>query len=116
MTGYMTLWLKSMPTKYSVERINILPTFVYLASAFSSWMGASLAGTIPVWKLWTICEILALFGMIVLTIWDVPDGLKFAAFYIGGGLGMGAFSPVMYSWLNSVLRGDPELRATGEAI
>lgn len=111
----MSLWLKSMPDKYTVERINILPTFVNLCSAFASFIGASLAGTISVKFLFHYCEVLTLFGLIVLTIWNVPDALKFVAFYVGGGLGMGAWSPVMYSWLNTVLRRDPELRAAGES-
>lgn len=42
-----------------------------------------------------------LFAVIVLTIWNVPDGLKFCAFYFGGFSGMA--SPILYSFVNSRL-------------
>ncbi|KXH25320.1 major facilitator superfamily transporter [Colletotrichum nymphaeae SA-01] len=43
-----------------------------------------------------------LFSCIVLSIWNVPDILKFLAFYFGGFSGMA--SPILYSWLNSTLK------------
>lgn len=40
--------------------------------------------------------------MINLAIWNVPDGLKFCAFYFGGFSGMA--SPILYSFVNSQLK------------
>lgn len=40
--------------------------------------------------------------MICLSVWDIPKGLKFASFYLGGVTGMA--SPILYSWINSTLR------------
>ena len=42
-----------------------------------------------------------LFAVIVLSIWNVPDGLKFCAFYFGGFSGMA--SPILYSFVNTRL-------------
>lgn len=69
---------------------------------------------------------------IILTVWFVPSGLKFLAFYLGGFLGMVSYvflppelgfhettdasrlsfvRPVLFSWLNTVACEDPEGRA-----
>jgi ACS family pantothenate transporter-like MFS transporter len=50
--SYMSLWLKSDP-KYSIQLVNILPTFINLISALSSWLGTTLAVTVSVRGLWT---------------------------------------------------------------
>lgn len=39
------------------------------------------------------------FALIILSIWFVPDGLKFLAFYLGGFSGMS--SPILYSFVNT---------------
>lgn len=43
-----------------------------------------------------------LFAVIVLSVWHVPDGLKFCAFYFGGFSGMA--SPILYSFVNTRLK------------
>lgn len=91
-----------------MEKINTLPTFVNLIAAFSSWFGTTLAGSVSVWKLFTFPQVCMAFSLIILTIWTVPSGLTFAAFYFGGFSGM--TSPILYSWINTVMRGDPESR------
>jgi hypothetical protein len=50
-TGYMALWLRS--TGYSIELVNILPTFIDLLRALSSWLGTTLAGCLSLRGLWT---------------------------------------------------------------
>lgn len=99
-TGYMALWLRS--STYSIELVNILPTFIDLIRALSSWLGTTLAGCLSLRGLWTFQASLVMFAIIVLTIWDVPDILKFIAFYCGGFSGMA--SPILYSWVNSTLK------------
>ncbi|KAK4689630.1 MFS transporter, ACS family, pantothenate transporter, partial [Tremellales sp. Uapishka_1] len=108
-TGYMTLWLKAakLPNgkaKYSVELINILPTFLNLVQAFSSWLGTTLAGVISIRIMWSFPNFWILFSTIVLTVWFVPDGLKFMAFYVSGFSAMS--SPILYSWINATLVND----------
>lgn len=47
----MTLWLKA--EKWPVTLINILPTFINLLQALSSWLGTTLAATVSLRGLWT---------------------------------------------------------------
>jgi len=120
-TGYMSLWLKAEKVysvelkksvaKYSVGQINVYPTFVNLIAALSSWVGTTLAGggILKAWHLFSFAQASMLFAAIVLTVWNVPDALKFVAFYAGGFSGM--TSPILYSWVNTALRGDAEERA-----
>ncbi|KAJ9110729.1 hypothetical protein QFC20_002770 [Naganishia adeliensis] len=111
-TGYMALWLKSEPAKWSIPQIDTLPTMINLIQAFSSWFGTSLAGTLSIWKMFSIPQACMVFSLIVLTVWNVPQGWKFAAFYVGGV--SGATSPILYSWLNTQMRDAPESRAFSE--
>ena len=96
----MSLWLDK--AGYSVEMKNILPTFIDLLRALSSWLGTTLAGCLSLRGLWTFQFSFCIFAIIVLTVWNVPDILKFVAFYFGGFSGMA--SPILYSWLNSTLQ------------
>lgn len=95
----MALWLRS--TGYSIELVNILPTFIDLLRALSSWLGTTLAGCLSLRGLWTFQASFVFFAVIVLSIWNVPDILKFIAFYFGGFSGMA--SPILYSWVNRTL-------------
>lgn len=95
----MALWLRS--AGYSIELVNILPTFIDLLRALSSWLGTTLAGCLSLRGLWTFQASFVFFAIIVLAIWDVPDILKFIAFYFGGFSGMA--SPILYSWVNRTL-------------
>jgi ACS family pantothenate transporter-like MFS transporter len=115
--GYMSLWLKARGD-LSVELINILPTFVNLIQAFSSWLGTTLAASVSLRALWTFhgvshsirisltkalmyCQFWCLVATIILSVWYVPDGVKFFAFYLGGISGMG--SPILVSLRASTL-------------
>ncbi|KAK1574247.1 major facilitator superfamily transporter [Colletotrichum navitas] len=99
-TGYMALWLRA--SDYSIELVNILPTFIDLLRALSSWLGTTLAGCLSLRGIWSFQASFVLFACIVLSVWNVPDVLKFCAFYFGGFSGMA--SPILYSWLNSTLK------------
>lgn len=96
----MQLWLDD--TNYSVELVNILPTFIDLIRALSSWLGTTLAGCLSLRGLWSFQFSLVMFAIIVLNIWHVPDTLKFVAYYFGGFSGMA--SPILYSWVNFTLK------------
>ncbi|ODN83497.1 hypothetical protein L202_01631 [Cryptococcus amylolentus CBS 6039] len=106
-TGYMSLWLKR-DTNYSVELINILPTFLYLIQAIASWVGTTLAGALSTRVLWTFQAFAIIFPTILLCIWNIPNGLKFFAFYFSGFHYMA--SPIFYSWINDTLRSSPAER------
>lgn len=99
-TGYMGLWLKA--ENYSVSLRNILPTFIDLLRALSSWLGTTLAGVISVRALFTFQASFVFTACIILSVWYVPGGLKFFAFYAGGFSGMA--SPILYSFVNTQLK------------
>lgn len=96
----MALWLREsgQPT----HLVNILPTFTDLIRALSSWLGTTLAGCLSLRLIWTGQSSLVLFAIICLAIWEIPNGLKFVAFYFGGFSGMA--SPILYSWVNTTLK------------
>lgn len=96
----MALWLRA--SNYSIELVNILPTFIDLLRALSSWLGTTLAGCLSLRGLWTFQASLVFFAIILLAVWNVPDALKFLAFYLGGFSGMA--SPILYSWVNYTLK------------
>jgi ACS family pantothenate transporter-like MFS transporter len=50
-----------------------------------------------------------IFCYIVFTVWNVPHGLKMAAYILSGAYG--CFSPMLAGWANSVCGGDQQLRA-----
>ncbi|KAM0751301.1 MFS general substrate transporter [Meredithblackwellia eburnea MCA 4105] len=113
-TGYMSLWLKAETRKLILMIFvlpSVYPTFVNLISALSSWIGTTLAGggILKASHVYSFAQFWVLFAVIVLTVWNVPDALKFFAFYVGGFSGM--TSPILYSWVNTVLRRDAEERA-----
>ena len=43
-------------------------------------------------------QVVTTFAMICLSVWDIPKGLKFASFYLGGVTGMA--SPILVSVLS----------------
>lgn len=115
-TTYMALWLRA--EKYPIEMVNVLPTFIDLIRAFSSWLGTTLAGTLSLRGLWTFqfvrsclcfCRISCVerlltnkihkmqttmfFACLMLSIWNIPNALKFVAFYLSGFSGMA--SPIL---------------------
>ncbi|KAI5478899.1 MFS general substrate transporter [Pseudohyphozyma bogoriensis] len=109
-TTNFSLWLKSEKT-YSVELINILPTFYSVIGVFTCFFGTVLAGNniLKPWLVFFVTQGILIFSLILLTVWYIPAGLKLFAFYLGGFCG--PTSPILYSWVNITLRNDPELRS-----
>jgi uncharacterized membrane protein len=73
-TVFMTLWLKA--SGYSVTQINQLPTGVNGVQIISSLVGTALAAVYPAYTIVTATTVFALFGTIVMTIWNVPTAVK----------------------------------------
>lgn len=91
-----SLWLKAK--HYSVELINIIPT---TQSAFQLVMTIFLAIFSDYWRnrpiIMSIATFFGLFYSIVLTIWDVPVGLKWFAFIFLYRAAV-PFGPLAMSW------------------
>ncbi|KAI0001246.1 MFS general substrate transporter [Xylariaceae sp. FL0662B] len=105
--SYMNLWLKE--EGYSVVQINQLPTITYAVNIVASWLGTTLAAIYPSWTIYTGATICIVFSSVCMIVWTIPTALKFVAWYF---LGMsGCLSPILYSTVNTVVKGDSEERA-----
>ncbi|PWN27017.1 MFS general substrate transporter [Jaminaea rosea] len=107
--GLFALWLQA--ERYPVRDRNYWPLALQ-AVAISSTIIAAAVTDLPSIPRWTVNPVMAvslIFTSIVLLIWTVPFGLKFAAFTIGG---MGyAGQATNFSWANIVCAGDEQERA-----
>ncbi|OIW27124.1 MFS general substrate transporter [Coniochaeta ligniaria NRRL 30616] len=106
-SGYMNLWLKA--EGYSVTQINQLPTVVSAITIVASWLGTTLAAIYPTWIIYTIVEALLMFSTLCMIVWNIPKPLKFVAWYLFGFAG--CTSPILYSTVNTIVKGDSEERA-----
>lgn len=106
--GYL-LWLKSLK-RYSNARVNelgaiapALGIFYTLAICFASdlWLG-------PAWAI-TVSHIWNALGLIILTVWNVPENALWFAFMTT--YSAVAMSSVLYGWINSQLSYSPAERA-----
>ncbi|KAF2804731.1 MFS general substrate transporter [Mytilinidion resinicola] len=108
-TGGYLLWLKSLK-RYSKSRLNELGTaspglgiFYTLLVCFSSDL---LLG--PAWAI-TLAHTWNIIGLVILTIWDVPEPAKWFAFMTT--YSAVAMSSVLYGWINSQLKYSPAERS-----
>ena len=108
-TGGYLLWLKSLK-RYSPGRLNQLGSispalgiFYVLFICFSSDL---LWG--PAWAI-TVAHVWNSIGLIILTIWNVPESAKWFAFFTT--YSAVAMSSVLYGWVNTQLRYSPAERA-----
>lgn len=106
-SAYMNLWLKSK--HYSISQVNTYPTGVNAVTAVSSWLGTTLAAIYPSWAIYSVSMVSVLFSCICMTVWTIPNGLMFFAWYL---LGLsGCASPILYSTVNTIIKADAEERA-----
>lgn len=108
-TAAMLLWLKSL-NRYSIPEMNqyntippALGIFYVLFVNFSADLGFGRAKAI------TLASLLNISGLLILTIWNVPESAKWYAFATK--YSSVAVSSTLYGWANSVLRFDIEERA-----
>ena len=110
-TGTFLLWIKSIaPGRYSTAKINELGTIApalgigyTLFACFASDMFLGPARAI------TMCSVFNAVGLLILTIWTVPEGalwFGFATMYWSN-----ALSSVFHGWVNNLLRDSPEERS-----
>ncbi|CAO2647100.1 Nn.00g080220.m01.CDS01 [Neocucurbitaria sp. VM-36] len=108
-TGGYLLWLKSLK-RYSAAHLNRLGAispaigiFYTLAVCFSSDLVLGPAWAITVAHIWNII------GLIILTIWTVPESALWFAFMTT--YSAVAMSSVLYGWINSQLSYSPAERS-----
>ncbi|KAL4867469.1 hypothetical protein BDV12DRAFT_186644 [Aspergillus spectabilis] len=104
------LWLDSQHEKYSVSLVNNMGTITNAAATagalimcfYSDIHGSRIEPII-------FSGVLCVFANLVLSIWNIPDGLRFFA-YISVGWSYGT-NPVLITWTAEGLAGDLEVRA-----
>ncbi|KXJ89591.1 major facilitator superfamily transporter [Microdochium bolleyi] len=107
--GTFLLWIKSLG-RYSSSRVNelgtIAPALGILYTIFVCFASDLLIG--PAWAI-TLSSAWNALGLLILTIWTVPEpALWFAFSTIYASV---ALSSVFHGWVNNLLRASPEERA-----
>ncbi|KAK9385703.1 major facilitator superfamily domain-containing protein [Lipomyces mesembrius] len=110
-----TLWLASMPSKYSVPMINNLSTIANAGTIVSTMVGGFYSDWRQnKWETMLYGGILILVCNTVLLVWKVSDGAKFFAF-IGIGVANGPTNLIV-PWLAEYMSHDLEARSASIAI
>jgi ACS family pantothenate transporter-like MFS transporter len=104
------LYLKANADRYTISQINNIPTVQSALSIVAALGGCYWADATG--KRWApslvICGLMSI-GSICMAVWNIPEGLKFFAFFIAG-LG-GALNPLFMSWASEVTFKSAEERA-----
>lgn len=108
-SGAFLLWIKSLG-KYTKAHINELgtmaPALGIFYTLFACFMSDLLIG--PAWAI-TMASSWNALGLLILTIWNVPESAKWFAFCTA--YSANALSSVFYGWVNNLLKDSPEERS-----
>ncbi|CCH45531.1 putative transporter SEO1 [Wickerhamomyces ciferrii] len=112
-TSYFALYLKSLK-KYSVQQINLIPTAAYafqfivmfLTSAISDYTGNRVS-------MITLCGSIGFVSCLLLSIWDIPFGLKIFAYFLGYG---SSSQSIFTSWFTETFYDEPLLKTINIAL
>ncbi|WVQ82693.1 hypothetical protein IAT38_004825 [Cryptococcus sp. DSM 104549] len=106
--GYIAIWLKSTK-KYSVARINLIPTILNVIQIVGIVFWGFLADyTQKRYHTIAAATLLAIFPTAVLAAWPKSDHLILAAFLITG---LQYVTAVYFSWFQEICQADPMERA-----
>ncbi|KAH8693569.1 major facilitator superfamily domain-containing protein [Talaromyces proteolyticus] len=106
--SYMNLWLKSLDI-YSVSKINVIPSGGYAIEIVTALIFAVASDALGVrWPVIMVGATFGLVGGILLSVWDIPFGAKYFAWYL-------TFVPVgtgalLFAWGNEVCGDSAEER------
>ncbi|KAK8129062.1 major facilitator superfamily transporter [Apiospora sp. TS-2023a] len=104
----MALWLKT--TGHSVSQINIIPTASYAIQLVLTVLFAIVSDAIRHRaRIMSIPTLLGFFAALVLSIWNIPDALKWFAFLLQRA--SVPYGPLSMSWANEICGRDAEERA-----
>lgn len=107
-SSYFNLWLKSLGV-YSVEQLNIIPTYGYALGFVSGFVFANLSDrTRARWPWLFLATLFRFVGSLLLAIWNLPTGVLFFA-----NMCSYAGEPVwslLITWASEEFKDDAELR------
>ncbi|KAK9385552.1 major facilitator superfamily domain-containing protein [Lipomyces mesembrius] len=105
--SYFNLWLQSLH-KYSVQQINLIPTAGYGMAIFTCYLSANISDRMGLrWPMLLVAVFFNFFGNLLLAIWDIPFGLKYAAFFFPE-IGYPVWALIL-TWASEAFQDDPEL-------
>lgn len=102
---YFNLWLKEKGT-YTVTQINNYPTGTSAVSVVASLIGCALAFVYIPWYIFMSWVFGMLIYTIIMTIYNVPKGFAFFAFYMTGFGSSG--TAILFLLINKILSKDQE--------
>jgi MFS family permease len=104
----LSLWLKA--EGYSVGKIDTITTVSPAVTIIASVVCAVLSDIYDAKaSLIAITAVLNIFACVVLAIWNVPNGLKFFAFFLSGTAD--GIAAIIYAWANEICAHSAEERA-----
>ncbi|KAK9447735.1 major facilitator superfamily domain-containing protein [Limtongia smithiae] len=113
-SGYFNLWLKSLKI-FSVEELNIIPTFGYALGLVSGFAFANLSDRTKYrWPWLFLATFFRFLGSLLLAIWDLPFGVIFFA-NMCSYLGEPVWS-LLITWAAEEFQDDAELRGLLAAV
>lgn len=104
------IWLKS--THHTVYQANVWPTGQVAVGVVVQWVAGMLSDS-PLlrgkrWQMLVIMQSGTILGCIILSIWNVPIGLKYFAFYIS--FAAAGVPGIYYAWYVDLIPHDHEMR------
>ncbi|OOF93301.1 hypothetical protein ASPCADRAFT_53414 [Aspergillus carbonarius ITEM 5010] len=119
LSRWMTLYLKSLKVdgrpKYSIEKINSLPTVMGCVEMVWLLVSSTVADKSQNRAIVIVClAAVQLFGYIVFLVWSNNDAFMMAVYYLASAYG--GIPPLIGAWLNSSCGGDQQLRAISTAL
>ncbi|KAH7002428.1 major facilitator superfamily domain-containing protein [Ilyonectria destructans] len=107
-TGQMGIWVKDTG-KYSVELINILPTGTQAVAILCGSIIPQFVMVYPIWMPIIFSGSILIFSNICLRIWYIPDGLKFATWFL---LGLNScVTPILFPFIHLIMKDDNEAKS-----
>ncbi|EGY22586.1 hypothetical protein VD0002_g4504 [Verticillium dahliae] len=104
------LWLKSQG--YSVAQINTYPTITAAIAVVTTLIYAWTSDSVfrgARWPAIVFSGVVNIFANLSLTVWSIPDGLKWASFFLVGFAG--GISGLTFAWAHEICKDDNEERA-----
>ncbi|EXJ87535.1 hypothetical protein A1O3_04495 [Capronia epimyces CBS 606.96] len=104
------LWLKS--THHTIYQVNVWPTGQVAVGAVVQILAGMLSDS-PLlkgrrWQAMIVMSALTLFATIVLAVWEIPDGLRYVAYYLSWAAA--GVPGIYFSWYPDLMSHDHEMR------
>lgn len=106
--NYFNIWLQSI-NRYSLVKLNMVATAPNAFFIVWTFVFSSISDYFR-WRYWVMMfgAVVGMVGLVLLTVWDIPFGLKFTAFMICQGLY--ALQTVYIAWATELYVAEPDIK------